>query len=85
MLCKCYLKGIAFVFGLSQYCLFKGSSDRLCVCVLQDPASYRDLRLPMGAINPARLAEFKKRYADMPQEEGFPPPFLYGTHYSCPG
>ncbi len=55
---------------------------------LEDPAVYRDLSLPMGALNPTRLKYFQKRYRTMPEENaemGIPPPFLYGTHYSTPG
>ena len=47
---------------------------------LNNPASFRDLTKPIGALNPNRLATFKKRYIDMPE-----PKFLYGTHYSAPG
>jgi len=47
---------------------------------LNDASIYRDLRKPIGALNPKRLDEFKKRYRDMPA-----PKFLYGTHYSTPG
>jgi Beige/BEACH domain len=52
-----------------------------------DPArrSFRDLSKPVGALNSDRLAALRARYAEMPQEEGAPPPFLYGTHYTCPG
>ena len=55
---------------------------------LEDPSVYRDLSLPMGALNPTRLKYFQKRYRTMPEENaemGIPPPFLYGTHYSTPG
>jgi factor associated with neutral sphingomyelinase activation len=51
---------------------------------LADPAVYRDLSRPVGALNPRRLAMLRERYADMaglaPE-----PPFLYGSHYSTPG
>jgi factor associated with neutral sphingomyelinase activation len=47
---------------------------------LSNPATFRDLTKPIGALNPRRLATFKKRYVDMPE-----PRFLYGTHYSAPG
>jgi factor associated with neutral sphingomyelinase activation len=47
---------------------------------LDDPAVYRDLARPMGALNAARLRAFKERYEDMPE-----PKFLYGSHYSAPG
>lgn len=47
---------------------------------LSNPATFRDLSKPIGALNPTRLATFIKRYNDMPE-----PKFLYGTHYSAPG
>ncbi|CAK91037.1 unnamed protein product (macronuclear) [Paramecium tetraurelia] len=47
---------------------------------LNDSATFRDLKKPIGALNEKRLQEFKKRYEEMP-----PPKFLYGTHYSTPG
>ena len=47
---------------------------------LSDPNVYRDLRKPIGALNAARLAEFRERY----EAFGDPiiPKFLYGSHYS---
>ena len=42
------------------------SSPRL---ELNDPAGFRDLSRPIGALNAQRLAMFKQRYADMPREE----------------
>lgn len=49
---------------------------------LEDPASYRDLSKPMGAINPTRLKEFKDRFESF-QDAGVEiPPFMYGSHYS---
>ncbi|KCV72949.1 hypothetical protein H696_00503 [Fonticula alba] len=47
---------------------------------LSNPAVYRDLSKPIGALNPERLAALRDRYNEMP-----PPRFLYGTHYSTPG
>ncbi|XP_072024442.1 protein FAN-like [Amphiura filiformis] len=47
---------------------------------LENPATYRDLSKPMGALNPDRLERFKERCQDMPE-----PKFLYGSHYSTPG
>lgn len=32
---------------------------------LSDPASYRDLSKPIGALNPRRLADFQQRYAEL--------------------
>jgi factor associated with neutral sphingomyelinase activation len=55
---------------------------------LADPAAFRDLSRPVGALSPARLDAFRRRYADMAGDEHRPggdPPFMYGTHYSCPG
>lgn len=55
---------------------------------LDDPAVYRDLSKPVGALNPTRLEYFKARFESMPPQDealGLPPPFLYGTHYSTPG
>ncbi|OQS07294.1 hypothetical protein THRCLA_00703, partial [Thraustotheca clavata] len=55
---------------------------------LSNPATFRDLSKPVGALNPDRLAYFQQRYQAMPsgmEAEGLPPPFLYGTHYSTPG
>ncbi|TMW62581.1 hypothetical protein Poli38472_005199 [Pythium oligandrum] len=55
---------------------------------LTNPAVYRDLSKPVGALNEERLEFFRSRYEMMPRDEegeGFPPPFLYGTHYSTPG
>ena len=51
---------------------------------LSGAAAFRDLARPIGALNPARLAMLRARYADM-RDMGAEPPFLYGTHYSCPG
>ncbi|TMW62542.1 hypothetical protein Poli38472_005160 [Pythium oligandrum] len=55
---------------------------------LNDPAVYRDLSKPVGALNEERLDFYKTRFEAMPrgmEAEGLPPPFLYGTHYSTPG
>ncbi|CAH0481759.1 unnamed protein product [Peronospora belbahrii] len=55
---------------------------------LSDPAIYRDLSKPVGALNEERLEFYKARFETMPhgmEDEGLPPPFLYGTHYSTPG
>jgi len=48
---------------------------------LKNPDVYRDLTLPIGAMNLKRLADFKSRYYELSEEERY----LYGTHYSCPG
>lgn len=55
---------------------------------LTNPATFRDLSKPIGALNPERLAYFKERFWAMPPADetmGIPPPFLYGSHYSTPG
>jgi factor associated with neutral sphingomyelinase activation len=48
---------------------------------LKDPKVYRDLGLPIGAMNEKRLKDFKNRYFELPEEDRY----LFGTHYSCPG
>eukprot|EP00051_Salpingoeca_urceolata_P022257 m.358163 g.358163 ORF g.358163 m.358163 type:complete len:945 (-) comp19945_c1_seq18:166-3000(-) len=67
---------------LTQYPVFPWviadyTSDKLD---LDDPATFRDLSKPIGALNPDRLEGLVKRYEEMPS-----PKFLYGTHYSTPG
>ncbi|CAD7696355.1 unnamed protein product [Ostreobium quekettii] len=53
---------------------------------LSSPATFRDLTKPVGALNASRLQMFRDRHREMPDEsEGYPPKFLYGTHYSTPG
>jgi factor associated with neutral sphingomyelinase activation len=47
---------------------------------LADPAAYRDLSKPVGALEASRLRAFRERFREMPE-----PKFLYGTHYSTPG
>ncbi|CAM9627335.1 unnamed protein product, partial [Phaeothamnion confervicola] len=53
---------------------------------LSDPAVFRDLSRPMGALNPRREAEFRERFEVLQSMQGedthAPPPFHYGTHYS---
>jgi factor associated with neutral sphingomyelinase activation len=46
---------------------------------LNNPEVFRELSLPIGAINHDRLMEFVERYKNMPS-----PKYLYGTHYSSP-
>jgi hypothetical protein len=56
---------------------------------LNDPSIYRDLAKPMGAIGESRAKQFKDRYDALEmhyldqEEHEQPPPFHYGTHYSC--
>ncbi|TYZ58484.1 hypothetical protein PybrP1_004189 [[Pythium] brassicae (nom. inval.)] len=75
---------------LTQYPVFPWilSDYESATLDLADPAVFRDLSKPVGALNSDRLAFFKTRYDAMPrgmEAEGLPPPFLYGTHYSTPG
>lgn len=51
---------------------------------LSDPASYRDLATPIGALNEKRLEFFVERYHGM-QGDPHMPPFHYGSHYSSAG
>ncbi|OAY75714.1 BEACH domain-containing protein C2 [Ananas comosus] len=50
---------------------------------LEDPATYRDLSKPIGALNPERLKKFQERYATF--DDPFIPKFHYGSHYSSAG
>ena len=56
---------------------------------VSDPAMYRDLSKPIGALNPERLKYFQERMEHMQdmqqQQQQSQKPFLYGTHYSAPG
>jgi len=56
---------------------------------LNDPSIYRDLSKPMGGQSSERAAYFKERYEELEalreSDESNPPPFHYGTHYSCAG
>ncbi|PVU98379.1 hypothetical protein BB560_005681 [Smittium megazygosporum] len=51
---------------------------------LQNPAIFRDLNKPVGALNEERLAQFIERYNNFEDPNGSIPKFLYGTHYSSP-
>lgn len=54
---------------------------------LSSPSTFRDLSQPIGALNDERLKQFLERFEEMPPgdpDEGLPPPFIYGTHYSTP-
>ena len=50
---------------------------------LSNPDVYRDLRKPIGALNPDRLARIKERYDFFDDPEI--PKFHYGSHYSSSG
>ncbi|XP_048243612.1 neurobeachin-like isoform X2 [Haliotis rufescens] len=47
---------------------------------LSQPANYRDLSKPIGALNETRKAYFEERYQTWEHDQI--PPFHYGTHYS---
>lgn len=53
---------------------------------LNDPKTFRDLSKPMGALGAQRAQQFRDRYEALESNylhEDEPPPFHYGTHYSC--
>jgi factor associated with neutral sphingomyelinase activation len=50
---------------------------------LNDEKTFRDLSLPIGALNNKRLQNFKERFKQMEEFEEIK--YLYGTHYSTPG
>ena len=50
---------------------------------LDDPAVYRDLSKPIGALNEDRFEIFQERFQGF--EDETIPPFLYGSHYSSAG
>ena len=53
---------------------------------LNDPKTYRDLSKSMGALGEERAQQFRERYEALEANyfnEDEPPPFHYGTHYSC--
>lgn len=47
---------------------------------LTSNTTYRDLRKPVGALNPSRLADFVERCESFVDPEH--PQFMYGSHYS---
>lgn len=50
---------------------------------LTDPATFRDLSKPIGALNPDRLRELQLRCSQL--DDIYTPKFLYGSFYSSPG
>jgi hypothetical protein len=52
---------------------------------LDDPSTYRDLRKPIGALNPSRLEYLVDRAQAFEDPEMGIPKFLYGSHYSSGG
>lgn len=71
---------------LAQYPVFPWVvQDWYSECLdLADPASFRDLSKPIGALNEDRLERFHERYNSLLQDESVAP-FFYGTHYSSAG
>ena len=49
---------------------------------LKNPAVYRDLSKPIGALNPTRLEHFEVIFEE--NDDPLIPKFYYGTHYSNP-
>ena len=56
---------------LTQYCVFPWvlSDYASKELDLDSPASFRDLSLPMGAMDPQRLSVLVRRFREMPREE----------------
>jgi factor associated with neutral sphingomyelinase activation len=55
---------------------------------LDSRSTFRDLTKPVGALDQKRLEYFLDRFTSMSPgdiDNGIPPPFMYGTHYSTPG
>jgi len=50
---------------------------------LRNPATFRDLTLPVGALNPERFEQFQARYDAF--DDPLVPKFHYGSHYSSAG
>ena len=82
---------------LTQYPIFPWvlSDYRSEVLDLNSRSSYRDLRKPIGALEPKRLENFLARYGEMKRMEEEAKregrqsytdvPFMFGCHYSTPG
>ena len=50
---------------------------------LNDPAVFRNLAEPIGALHEPRLKQFIERYQLLAEDpDGVTPPFHYGSHYS---
>jgi hypothetical protein len=52
---------------------------------LHNPATFRDLSKPMGALDKDRLNYFLERYNSFETDSPLGPPFMYGSHYSTEG
>ncbi|XP_073101635.1 BEACH domain-containing protein C2 [Elaeis guineensis] len=70
---------------ITQYPVFPWILADYCSKTLDlgDPASYRDLSKPIGALNPERLTKFQERYSSF--DDPVIPKFHYGSHYSSAG
>lgn len=84
----CFLNSVGdrTLLDFSQYPVFPWviadyTSDELD---LSAASTFRDLSKPIGALTPDRLSMFLERFQHMTADDP-EPPFLYGTHYSCPG
>jgi len=85
-----YLMKLNFLAGRSrndvtQYPVFPWiladyTSDTLD---LENPNTFRDLRKPIGALQPERLEAFQERYECF--DDPYVPKFMYGSHYSSAG
>ena len=70
---------------LSQYPVFPWilSDYESATINLEDPKVYRDLSLPVGALNPVRLKQFIERFKQLESDpDASMPAFHYGSHYS---
>jgi len=72
--------------NLSQYPIFPWILINYTSSMLdlEDPSNYRDLSLPIGALNTQRLNSFMERIKSLNQKNDYLKPFLYGSHYSNP-
>ncbi len=66
----------------SHACGRRCAFSEVVECVFR--RAFRDLSKPVGALNPERLAMVRRRFREMARDDPHQPPFLYGTHYSCP-
>ncbi|CAA3016145.1 BEACH domain-containing C2 [Olea europaea subsp. europaea] len=70
---------------ITQYPVFPWILSDYCThnLDLSNPASYRDLSKPIGALNADRLKKFQERYSSF--DDPVIPKFHYGSHYSTAG
>lgn len=70
---------------LSQYPIFPWilTNYKSKTLDLTDTKNYRDLSLPIGALNPQRFNSYVDRMKSLSKNECLKP-FLYGSHYSNP-